>query len=44
VNLVAPEAVGHFKDQVSGRYFEATGHRPEIYVCEPADGVGPVGG
>jgi galactokinase len=44
VNLVAPEAVGHFKDQVSGRYIEATGHRPEIYVCEPADGVGPVGG
>jgi galactokinase len=39
VNLVAPGAVEAFKAEVAARYAQATGHWPEIYVCQPADGV-----
>jgi len=43
VNLVRADAVSQFESIVGERYFEATGHRPEIYVCEAAEGAAAVG-
>ncbi len=42
VNLVRSDAVVRFRSLIAARYVIATGHAPEIYVCEPADGAGPV--
>jgi galactokinase len=39
VNLVRAEAVPQFKALIADRYAQATGHRPEIYVCAAADGA-----
>jgi galactokinase len=47
VNLVREDAVERFGLFVAERYSRATGRRPEIYVCESADGasrlMGPPG-
>jgi len=42
VNLVRAEAVQKFKSAIEHGYTQATGHRPELYVCEAAAGAGPV--
>jgi galactokinase len=42
VNLVQSSAVARFSAQVADRYAQATGHRPEIYVCEAVDGAAAV--
>jgi galactokinase len=39
VNLVRNEDEGNFRKEVSARYFEATGRRPEIYITDAAEGV-----
>ena len=40
VNLVEEETVAEFKEKVGHEYSLKTGIKPEIYVSEPADGVG----
>jgi galactokinase len=40
VNLVHTDRVPQFRSQLAADYARATGHRPEIYVCEAADGAG----
>jgi galactokinase len=40
VNLVRADRVAQFCSQLAADYARATGHRPEIYVCEAADGAG----
>jgi len=39
VNLVEADAVPRFEELIAERYAQATGHRPEIYVCAAADGA-----
>jgi galactokinase len=39
VNLVHETAVERFRLFMAERYRQATGHRPEIYVCNSADGA-----
>jgi galactokinase len=39
VSLVAEGAVPDFQARVAAAYERAFGHRPEIYVCQAADGV-----
>ncbi|HMD74964.1 MAG TPA: galactokinase [Steroidobacteraceae bacterium] len=43
VNLVRADAVSRFTSMIRERYFQATGHRPEIYVCEAAEGAAELG-
>jgi galactokinase len=43
VNLVRADAVSRFTSMIRERYFQATGHRPEIYVCEAAEGAAALG-
>jgi galactokinase len=40
VNLVHADRVAQFRSQLAADYARATGRRPEIYVCEAADGAG----
>jgi galactokinase len=40
VNLVHADRVPQFRSQLAADYARATGRRPEIYVCEAADGAG----
>jgi galactokinase len=42
VNLVAPEAVESFREQLAEAYREQYEIVPAFYDCEPADGAGPV--
>jgi galactokinase len=42
INLVDVDGVAEFKNNMSSGYFEATGQKPEIYVCRPSDGAGVV--
>jgi galactokinase len=42
VNLVRADRVIPFRALIAARYAAATGHPPEIYVCEAAEGAGPV--
>jgi galactokinase len=42
INLVRSDAVMKFRALIGARYAGATGHAPEIYVCEAAEGAGPV--
>jgi galactokinase len=42
VNLVAREQVEQFKQRVAEGYERETKLKPEIFVCEPADGAGEV--
>ena len=44
VNLVRADAVPAFSALMAERYAGATGQIPEIYVCQAADGAGPVHG
>jgi galactokinase len=39
INLVAAESVAELERVVTRDYEQATGRKPEIYVCEAADGV-----
>jgi galactokinase len=39
VNLVHIDRVAQFRTQLAADYTRATGRRPEIYVCEAADGA-----
>jgi len=40
INLVNADCVDAFRQSVGEGYERATGRKPEIYVCSPADGVG----
>ncbi len=40
VNLVAAPAADDFKRELGARYEKATGLKPEIYVCQAAEGAG----
>ena len=40
VNLVAASAAEDFKRELAARYEKATGLKPEIYVCQAAEGAG----
>ena len=42
INLVARDAVAEFERNVLPAYQTATGVKPEMYVCEAADGAGEV--
>lgn len=42
INLVDADAVGAFRDHVASGYEQRTRMKPEIYVCDAADGVGRV--
>jgi galactokinase len=42
VNLVRADAVPRFAAVIAERYAQATGHRPEVYVCAAAAGAGAV--
>jgi galactokinase len=44
INLVCAEGVDAFRRGVGRGYEEATGIRPEIYACAPAEGVGAEAG
>jgi len=44
VNLVRADAVPAFSALMTERYAGATGQIPEIYVCQAAEGAGPVYG
>jgi galactokinase len=39
INLVNSDAVGEFRSQISGEYERRIGLKPDIYVCNAADGV-----
>ena len=43
VNLVRAEAAPRFAELIAERYRGATGHAPEIFVCEAADGAAALG-
>lgn len=43
VNLLRADAVSEFTSLIRQRYSQATGHRPEIYVCEAAEGAAALG-
>lgn len=43
VNLLRADAVSEFASLIRQRYSQATGHRPEIYVCEAAEGAAALG-
>jgi galactokinase len=42
VNLVAPEAVDLFRQQLIAAYQERYQKTPAFYDCQPAEGAGPV--
>lgn len=42
INLVAAEETAAFERRIDEAYCAATGIRPNIFVCEPAGGAGPV--
>jgi len=37
VNLVSPDQVPAFREEIARRYHKATGLKPDIYVTEPMD-------
>jgi galactokinase len=39
INLVEATDAQSFADQISDRYQRATGIRPAVYICSPADGA-----
>jgi galactokinase len=39
VNLVKAEDASSFADEISRRYFEKSGIKPDIYICSAADGA-----
>ena len=42
VNLVDADHVGKFTENISRSYHKETGIAPQIYVCETAEGAGPI--
>ncbi|MGB9236598.1 MAG: galactokinase [Terriglobales bacterium] len=42
VNLIRAETAADFAHQVGDAYYSATGLRPDIYICDISEGVGPV--
>ena len=42
INLVHSDFVAPFRAMISGEYERRTGLKPDIYVCDAADGAGPV--
>jgi galactokinase len=44
INLVEAAAAAAFANQISGRYQQATGTKPDVYICSAADGAGPESG
>ena len=42
VNLVAKDKVSEFERRIASGYEETTKLKPEIFLCEPADGAGEV--
>jgi galactokinase len=42
INLVHSDFVAPFRAMISKEYERRTGLKPDIYVCDAADGVGPV--
>ncbi len=42
VNLVAPESVEQFRNELSAAYEERFGIQPAFYNCQPASGAGPI--
>jgi galactokinase len=42
INLVNATDAAQFQRGIGAAYFAATGLRPDIYVCKPAPGAGPV--
>jgi len=44
VNLVAPEGVSAFREQLSAAYLKRYGKTPVFYACQPAAGAGRVTG
>ncbi len=42
INLVDARYAGEFKEKMAKSYQRETGHVPQIYICRPAEGAGPV--
>ncbi len=42
VNLVAPDAVDRFRDELATAYEEKFNIKPTFYDCQPASGAGPI--
>ena len=42
INLVAARHAGEFKEKLGKAYQHETGLVPQIYICKPAEGAGPV--
>ncbi len=41
INLVDPQSAAAFQLRVAAEYESATGRRPDVYLCKPAQGAGP---
>jgi galactokinase len=42
INLVDARHAGEFKEKIAKAYQRETGLMPQIYICKPAEGAGPV--
>jgi len=42
INLVEVEQAERFRENMTREYEKATGRRPDILICDPAQGAGPV--
>jgi galactokinase len=42
INLVDARYAGEFKEKIGRAYQKETGLMPQIYICKPAEGAGPV--
>jgi galactokinase len=42
INLVDARYAGEFKEKMAKSYQRETGLVPQIYICRPAEGAGPV--
>jgi galactokinase len=42
INLVDARYAGEFKEKIAKAYQKETGLVPQIYICKPAEGAGPV--
>ncbi len=42
INLVDARHAGEFKEKIAKSYQRETGLMPQIYICKPAEGAGPV--
>jgi galactokinase len=39
VNLVHADGVESFRQDIASQYERATGHKPDVFVCTPAEGA-----